>query len=403
MRKTPTLIFAALIATSLVSFGGVVVSAADLIFQAEDFDSDTGSMEFQVIADPAVPLFSPGGAFGGQAIETTDEDFGDSPDNSVVYNLTFPEAGTYNLFVRVRVPETASNSGANEDSFFRPNDFGNPGLNVDADWSQVNNLEDPQTNGQYFWVDVTDGEDANGINTNITGGVDGAFYTVTAGSLTQAFELGDREDSTSIDAIIFSTDDLNGSQLEAKLFAARADISDEVLSSTAAQTGDSAAVDGPTGPEPEIATFDFSGMTTLTSIEAITITATLADLDTNAGEADEGDITLLLDGIDTGILLDGFGDSSDAATFTLTIGGEPNNADAILDALLDDGMLVATIGERGGNDEAFGNGVTATSGFNATLSLVGAAAVPEPTSIAIWSLVGLTLAGFGCIRLRRRK
>jgi len=30
-------------------------------------------------------------------------------------------------------------------------------------------------------------------------------------------------------------------------------------------------------------------------------------------------------------------------------------------------------------------------------------AVPEPASVAIWSLIGLGLAGFGCYRLRRRK
>lgn len=43
--------------------------------------------------------------------------------------------------------------------------------------------------------------------------------------------------------------------------------------------------------------------------------------------------------------------------------------------------------------------------FNGTGNLIvnAAAVVPEPASIALWSLIGLGLAGFGCYRARRKK
>ena len=38
-----------------------------------------------------------------------------------------------------------------------------------------------------------------------------------------------------------------------------------------------------------------------------------------------------------------------------------------------------------------------------TAGAPGAAGVPEPASIAIWSLIGLALTGFGYYRVRRNK
>ncbi len=48
-------------------------------------------------------------------------------------------------------------------------------------------------------------------------------------------------------------------------------------------------------------------------------------------------------------------------------------------------------------DDGFGS-FTITS-----IQPTATAAVPEPTSIATWSLIGLGLAGYGCYRLRRKK
>ena len=77
------------------------------------------------------------------------------------------------------------------------------------------------------------------------------------------------------------------------------------------------------------------------SIQSISVTLTLDDGDTASGDPDEGDLTLGLDGIDTGIKLDGFPDGQQE-TLTIT-SGSPNNAGAILDALKADNELDGSI------------------------------------------------------------
>jgi hypothetical protein len=79
-------------------------------------------------------------------------------------------------------------------------------------------------------------------------------------------------------------------------------------------------------------------------ITNIRITATLYDAETGLGELNENQLTLALDGIDTGILLNGFlGNFPDDVAYTRTISGVPINEAQIRAALKADGKLDATI------------------------------------------------------------
>jgi hypothetical protein len=108
------------------------------------------------------------------------------------------------------------------------------------------------------------------------------------------------------------------------------------------------------------------------SIESITVTLTLFDGDTGSGpfDTERNDLTLGLDGIDTGILLNGFRDSE---TDTRTITGIPNNAAQILAALKADGQLVGTIIDRTPNDNFVG-----IPTFDTTLQITCATVTPAP-------------------------
>lgn len=89
------------------------------------------------------------------------------------------------------------------------------------------------------------------------------------------------------------------------------------------------------------------------SIESITVTLTLFDGDTGRGSfnTERNELTLGLDGIDTGIALNGF---PDGETVTNTLSGVPKNMAQILAALKADGQLVGTVIDRSPNDNFVG-------------------------------------------------
>jgi hypothetical protein len=78
--------------------------------------------------------------------------------------------------------------------------------------------------------------------------------------------------------------------------------------------------------------YSFSKTRKIVKLNRVTITATIMDGNTALPfNFDENDLTLALDGIDTGIALNGF--PGGAQTATVTISGRPNNSRAIRDAL----------------------------------------------------------------------
>jgi hypothetical protein len=113
------------------------------------------------------------------------------------------------------------------------------------------------------------------------------------------------------------------------------------------------------------------------SLDSITVTLTLFDGDTGGGpnDTDRNNLTLALDGIDTGIILNGFRDSQ---TVTNTITGTPENAARILAKLKADGQLVGTILDRTPNDNFVGIPTTfdTTLQIECTATEPGAAAPP---------------------------
>ena len=120
------------------------------------------------------------------------------------YEVVFPEAGTYDLYLRVRVAVDA-----NDDSFFYGNGFGSKSPTTGGDWVLCNNLWNvgfvnagdivtgggSVQNGVWKWINVS----------QFNGGAAPLNFTVAAGNLTQVFEIGGREDGFDIDKLAFGT------------------------------------------------------------------------------------------------------------------------------------------------------------------------------------------------------
>ena len=119
---------------------------------------------------------------------------------------------------------------------------------------------------------------------------------------------------------------------------------------------------------PEDDPFTFEKFGKIRSLAEITFTATIDDGDTGLGEIDENDLTLALDGIDTGLLLNGF---RDGETDTQTVSGAPINEAQILAALKADGELAATFVDADVDGTNGNNFLDVPGEFNTTLVLVG--------------------------------
>jgi hypothetical protein len=133
----------------------------------------------------------------------------------------------------------------------------------------------------------------------------------------------------------------------------------------------------------------------LTSLDSLSITLTVDDGDSASGSFDFNDLTLELDGIDTGIKLNGFPDES---TVTLTIAGTPANAAAILAALHTDGKLAGKIKDSDVGD----NSIILANESVTTLVLEGNSQTTPTPEPATWSLLGLGLAGVVVYRRRKK-
>jgi len=120
------------------------------------------------------------------------------------YTVNFPAAGTYQLYARVNV----GTNTFNDDSMFFASSFGtqNPALNTD--WILVNGLA---TAGFNNGTDVVTGGGTLGSGVwkwiNLSLFTSQAGLTVTAGNLTQTFQIGAREDGLRIDKFAFGSAD----------------------------------------------------------------------------------------------------------------------------------------------------------------------------------------------------
>src|ERR1017187_191906 len=187
------------LATTAVLLAGSDVSKADglVTFQAEsgtlgsNFTNGTdGAVQFISISTDTVNSGNPGNA-----------------NRVATYTVVFPEAGTYNFFARVLV----GSGGFNDDSIFYGNGFGTKSPTTDGDWIFVNGLA---SSGYTAPSDVVSGSGSAGypvwkwvnLSQFTTGkGETPITFTVSAGNLTQTFQIGARENGLDFDKFAFGT------------------------------------------------------------------------------------------------------------------------------------------------------------------------------------------------------
>ena len=173
----------------------VTSTRADLV----KFEAESGSLGSS---------WTNGANAGLQYIAASSNISGNNPTNSArvaTYTVTFPAAGIYDLYVHLRVGSGA----ASDDSLFYGNGFGSKSPTSDADWILCNNLNTP---GFTAASDVVTGGGTAGnqvwkwINlSEFNGGESPITFTVTAGNLTQTFQIGARENGLNIDALVLGT------------------------------------------------------------------------------------------------------------------------------------------------------------------------------------------------------
>jgi hypothetical protein len=176
---------------ALVTVGAVSSRAASVTFEAE---SGTLGADFAV-SNSTSPSY----------ITITSNGAGNNPGSAArvaTYSITFPAAGSYQLYARVRVgPNTF-----NDDSLFYANGFGTKSPTNNPDWVLVNGLGSA---GFSASTDVVTGGGSLGSGVwkwiNLSQFAPGPTFTVSAGSLTQTFQIGAREDGLDMDKFVFGT------------------------------------------------------------------------------------------------------------------------------------------------------------------------------------------------------
>lgn len=184
---------------AVVLAGSGFSSAADLVtLEAES--ADTLGSDFSV--NGGTPTY----------ITILTDGGGESPSNSTrvaSYTVIFPTSGTYKLYGRVRVGPTGG--GGSDDSFFYGNGFGIKSASTAGDWIRVNNVN---TGGFTNPGDTVSGSGSAGVSvwkwinlSDYTGstGETPISFTVTAGNLTNTFQIGARENGFDMDKFAFGT------------------------------------------------------------------------------------------------------------------------------------------------------------------------------------------------------
>ncbi len=135
------------------------------------------------------------------------------------YTVTFPSAGTYDLYAEVEV----GTAGFNADSLFYASSFGVQSPTTAANWVKINNLA---LSGFTNSTDIVSGVGSLGYSywkwvnlSQLTNGDGGTplTFNVPAGNLTQTFQIGGRETGLQIAELVFgtATNSFTVAQLEA--------------------------------------------------------------------------------------------------------------------------------------------------------------------------------------------
>ncbi|TPG65547.1 T9SS C-terminal target domain-containing protein [Hymenobacter nivis] len=123
----------------------------------------------------------------------------------LTYTVTFPGAGSYDLYARMRVGA----GGASDDSYFYANAFGAKSATAPADWVTANGLNNVgYVAGSGLAVDGAGGSGTGvwkwvNMSKFIVNGSAATSFTVAAGALTQTFQIGAREDGLDLDKFVF--------------------------------------------------------------------------------------------------------------------------------------------------------------------------------------------------------
>ena len=149
--------------------------------------------------------------------------------------------------------------------------------------------------------------------------------------------------------------------------------------------------------------YDFAGLdyASLLSIDSITVTLTVSDGDTVTGDIDFDNLTLGLDGIDTGLKLNGFPGGQQILTQTL-IYDNPADSAALLAALQSDGKLVGTIIDSDPGDNSLALPFLLDTSLDITGTTDGGPGVIPLPAAALMGPLGAGLVGMVSRRFRNR-
>jgi hypothetical protein len=152
--------------------------------------------------------------------------------------------------------------------------------------------------------------------------------------------------------------------------------------------------------------YDFNGQFNpfafIDRIDSITLTLTMADGDTAAGDFDFGNLYLALDGVNTGLALNGFPNNQ---ILSLSLNQlSPATSDALVAALQDGQLLGSVLDLTPGNGPA-GDTIAFPRAVDTTLDLVLHLSPPPPPPVplppAVW--LALSSAGLAMVESGRRR
>ncbi len=172
-----------------VAGGGASTGSASVVIEAE---AGTLGAEFPAFAG-SVPAY----------VSVSATNASGSPGSSARvarYQVTFPAAGAYRLFARVRVGPAV----ADDDSFYVGNGFGAKNPATNSDWRALNGLGGVGFAALSDIVQATGGTAGAGIWKWIdVTGIAGVSFNVPSAALVQTMDIGGRENGFDIDKLVF--------------------------------------------------------------------------------------------------------------------------------------------------------------------------------------------------------